>query len=470
MDRLKSIKKRLFPSSFEENAHKIHTLSIVGVMIMVAGLLAFIVEFPRGMMYGFHGKLVFDLLVELIGITIGGLVIWLGQKKQIRVATWLLLVFLFTIAVAQLYFEGQPFYDIAGLLALILTLVLAAILLDLRGIWFVFIVSALVYMGITILSLNDQLPAPVLREPETQAQFSVVMWLAIAGIISVVLSSSTFILQKYRYHLEQIVAERTKQLEEAQESLLRQERLAALGELSGSIGHELRNPLSVIDNAVYYLQMVLKQPDPKVREYLEIINAETKNAEKIISDLLEFSRIKSIDRQPVNAAYLVEDALKRYPAPQGISVVVDLSPDLPRVLVDPRHIEQVLGNLLANAYQAMPDGGVLSIQSSDSSIEGIGQELDTRSSSLLGTGDYLRVEIKDTGVGISPENLEKIFEPLFTTKAKGIGLGLAVSQKLLEANGGGIAVESEVGQGTTFWVFLPIWFNSNNTPKHLMGS
>jgi two-component system, NtrC family, sensor kinase len=138
-------------------------------------------------------------------------------------------------------------------------------------------------------------------------------------------------------------------------------------------------------------------------------------------------------------------------------VLFDIFPDLPPVFVDSRHIEQVLGNLLTNAYQAMSAGGVIRIQSSVFSEEATGQELSMETSTSPGTGNYLQIAIKDSGEGISPQNLGKIFNPLFTTKAKGIGLGLAVSQKLVEANGGRIAVESEVGQGSTFWVYLPAW-------------
>ncbi len=248
--------------------------------------------------------------------------------------------------------------------------------------------------------------------------------------------------------LEQRVEERTRQLQEAQEQLVRQERLAVLGQLAGSVGHELRNPLAVINNAVYFLKLVLPDAGEKVREYLNILERETHNAEKIVGDLLDFARVKSVDREAVAASELVRRVLDRYPPPENILLHLDLPPDLPPLWVDPRQIEQVLGNLIVNAYQAMPEGGQLSVISDQCSVS-------SEQGSVEG-GRWVRIAVKDTGVGIPPENMGKLFEPLFTTKTKGIGLGLAVSKKLVEANGGRIEVQSEPGQGATFTLLLPI--------------
>jgi len=249
-------------------------------------------------------------------------------------------------------------------------------------------------------------------------------------------------LQRYSTRLEQEVEQRTQQLVTAQEKLVRQERLAVLGQLSGSIGHELRNPLGVISNAVYFLRMIQPDASAKVIEYLEIINSETRRAEKIINDLLDFSRIKSIDREPVAVADTVEQMLQRYPPPDNITVRIRREAGLPMILVDPNHLIQVLGNLALNAYQAMPEGGELMIEAKQHT-EGIKR--------------YIAIALKDSGGGIPPENLAKLFEPLFTTKAKGIGLGLPVCQKLLEANDGRIEVQSEPGKGSTFTIHLPVY-------------
>ncbi len=238
--------------------------------------------------------------------------------------------------------------------------------------------------------------------------------------------------------LEQRVIERTAQLQEVQEQLVRQEKLATLGQLASGVSHELRNPLGVLNNASYFLKIVLAGADETVQEYLNIISAEVRKAEKIVSDLLSFSRQRTAIREPVLLADLLENELAAIaPPPAGIVIINRVSADLPLVLVDPQQIGQVLTNLITNACQAMSAGGTLTFTAA--------QE-----------GPRLALSVSDSGPGIPPENLTKIFEPLFTTKARGIGLGLAVSKQLVEANEGELAVISPPGQGCQFIVRLPI--------------
>ena len=243
-------------------------------------------------------------------------------------------------------------------------------------------------------------------------------------------------LKKYSEQLEEMVDERTRQLSDAQEALVRKEKLAVLGQLAGGVGHELRNPLGVISNAVYFLQMTLTNADETTREYLGMIDEEVSTAEKIVSDLLDFSRIKAIDKENTTVSELFSQVLEKHPAPENVEVVSETAPDLPPVFADPQHIGQVLANLVTNAYQAMPDGGALTL---DAHVE----------------DEHIIIAVKDTGCGISPENVGMLFEPLFTTRARGIGLGLAVSKNLVEANGGSLKVESEEGRGSTFTLMLP---------------
>ena len=244
-------------------------------------------------------------------------------------------------------------------------------------------------------------------------------------------------LKEYSERLEEMVEDRTLELRQAQEKLLRQEKLAVLGRLAGGVGHELRNPLGVINTSIYYLKMVQPDASNKIRQHLAMIEREVHNADMIISDLLDFARVISSDRQPIHVEELVLHTLERFPLPAEVKCKLDIPSNLPLIFGDPRQLEQVLGNLTVNACQAMPQGGMLSI-------------------SVIQKRQQVEIRVKDTGSGITPENLPKLFEPLFTTKVKGIGLGLSVSKKLVEANGGHMEVSSQVGLGSTFTVYLPL--------------
>ena len=247
-------------------------------------------------------------------------------------------------------------------------------------------------------------------------------------------------IKKLNTELEERVEERTRELRDIQEQLVHQEKLAALGQLAGGVSHELRNPLGVINNAIYYLRMVQPDAGDNVRQYHAMIEQEIQNAEKIMKDMLNYARGFPADREPVAIADLVQGVLKRRPAPPSVEVVLSLPVDLPKVYADSRQVEQVLGNLTVNACQAMPNGGKLTITANRQK-------------------EMVAIVVQDTGTGITPEHKQKLFEPLFTTKANGIGLGLAISKKLAEANGGRIDVESEVGKGSTFTVYLPVQEN-----------
>ena len=252
-------------------------------------------------------------------------------------------------------------------------------------------------------------------------------------------------IKKLNAELEQRVEKRTRELGDAQQKLLRQEKLAVLGQMAGSVGHELRNPLGVISNSVYYLKQVQPDANENTKKYLDIIEQQVHTSDKIIGDLLGFARNTSVERQALAVPKLVQKVLERYPVPGTIKVKLELPAELPGVFVDPPQIEQVLGNLVVNACQAMKAGGDLTISAHQITSD---TEQDQQ--------QMLKIEVKDVGTGISSENMQKLFEPLFTTKAGGIGLGLAVSKKLAEANGCRIEVKSQPGHGSTFTLYLPV--------------
>ena len=228
-----------------------------------------------------------------------------------------------------------------------------------------------------------------------------------------------------------------QELEAAQTQLVQQEKLAALGVLASNIAHELRNPLGVITNSTYLLQMLLENPVDMVQEQLEIINGRIFEAEKIISALLDISRTRTAQRVEVMLADLLAEVQHDYPPPAGVSFNMQAIPTGQSIWIDRQQIKQVLSNLSLNAYQAMPEGGALTFCSEQQQ-------------------DMVVLRVRDTGTGITKEAIRNIFEPLFTTKVQGIGLGLAIAKKLVEVNEGMISVESSVGVGSTFTLTLPV--------------
>ena len=241
-----------------------------------------------------------------------------------------------------------------------------------------------------------------------------------------------------RNNLEIKVKERTKELLDTQEQLVRNEKLAILGKLAGGVSHELRNPLGAIKNAGYFLNMVIENPEPEVKESLEILDREVATSESIISSLLDFARTKPPTPQKVNITEVVRKSLNRISVPKNIEVVNQLDPPLPTIMADPNQLDQVFVNLILNGIQAMPESGGRLVVKSE-----------------VKKPDWIAVSVTDTGEGIPEENMEKLFEPLFTAKAKGIGLGLAISKTLVEGNNGTIEVKSKAGVGSTFTVNLP---------------
>ncbi len=227
-----------------------------------------------------------------------------------------------------------------------------------------------------------------------------------------------------------------KMLEE--EKRMRQEKLAMLGQLAGGVGHELRNPLGAIKNSTYFLNMVLEDPEPEVKETMKILEKEVATSERIISSLLDFARARPPLKRNVNIENIIQEILTCTNVPEDIKVKSQIAESIPTIMADPDQLSQVFGNIILNAIQAMPEGGQLIIKSKTS------------------RPDRIAISITDTGVGIPEENLEKIFEPLFTNKAKGIGLGMAITKTFVEGHGGSIEVQSKAGKGSIFTVNLPI--------------
>jgi signal transduction histidine kinase/CheY-like chemotaxis protein len=277
-------------------------------------------------------------------------------------------------------------------------------------------------------------------------------------------------LERWSEELEIKVEERTEELKEAQERLLRAQRLAAIGQLGASVCHELGNPLGVINNSVYYLKTMLRDVDGRGKKHLEIMNVEIARAKKITRDLLSLTEGKEPALQKIQINTIVQDTLSRTPGLDKVAVITKLREDLPPLMADPGQIEQVFTNLILNAVQAMTSSNLraepIRLSSSQAQAEGsdfgeLSRAVETPDGAKLEIATrvedgFMVTEFKDNGCGIPDENLEKIFELLFSTKVRGIGLGLPLSKKIVEAHGGSIEVESEIGRGSTFTVKLPM--------------
>jgi two-component system NtrC family sensor kinase len=232
-----------------------------------------------------------------------------------------------------------------------------------------------------------------------------------------------------------------RQAEELEQQLIASGRLVSLGEITASMAHEFNNPLGIVMGFAEDL-LSDRRPDDPDYQALKIMHEETKRCQKIIQDLLEYSRPKSVEKSIADAGDIVEKSLQlmtNHFYKNKIATELALEPNLPSIEADPRQIEQVLVNLYLNAIDAMPDGGRLHV-------------------SLGRAGaDTLEIAVSDTGMGISSDELGKIFQPFFSAKKKsGLGLGLPISRRIVANHGGRIAVESRPAQGTTFRIFLPV--------------
>ncbi|HVT65573.1 MAG TPA: ATP-binding protein [Mycobacteriales bacterium] len=278
--------------------------------------------------------------------------------------------------------------------------------------------------------------------------------LGVGLLITALVGFVVVTLLRRRDYAMELVAERTEALEDSmselertQEQLVRSERLAAIGELASVVGHELRNPLGVITNAHYLLRTVLErnQVDPDATRHLNTAEREVGAATLIVGDLLDYARARQPVTAPVDVGALITEIESVLPAPPEVTVTREEEPNLPFVQADRDQLRQVLLNLLSNAYEAVqanvhagagPNGGIVTIRTSSNDGK-------------------VSVDVVDTGIGMDDETRAQVFEPFFSKKTRGTGLGLAVTRRIVDSHGGLIRIDSEVGRGTTFTVEFP---------------
>ncbi len=248
-------------------------------------------------------------------------------------------------------------------------------------------------------------------------------------------------------NLEHKVEERTKELKATQSQLLHSEKLAAVGRLAATVAHEINNPLTGVYTYIRLMERKIEQGSYKgedvetYRGYLETMRREVERTSAIVQNLLDFTRPKDPVRKPMNLAKVVEESLSLIRNKLSLNnvEVVKLMNPLPDIMADPAHMKQVFINLMINACEAMEGGGTLTISG----------EYDEKKNAAT-------VSIRDTGVGITAENLARIFDPFFSTKEKGTGLGLSVVHGIVTRHNGNVEIDSSPGKGTNVRVTLPI--------------
>jgi len=250
-------------------------------------------------------------------------------------------------------------------------------------------------------------------------------------------------------------------LKEIQEQLIQAEKLNAVGQLASGVAHEVRNPLSIILQGVDYLESKTPATSGDVFEVLAMLRENIKRADKIVNDLLDFSRAAHLNLAPADLNLVIEsslDLVRTRSRFDNIIIIKDLKKDMPLVLADKNRLEQVFINILLNAVQAMPQGGSIIVRSYDKKLEEIRNGIGKRAQDSFYFGELAAiVEIEDTGCGIPEENLKRIFDPFFTTKGqKGSGLGLSVTRNIIHMHRGLIHAESVEGKGTKITVILKL--------------
>ena len=265
-----------------------------------------------------------------------------------------------------------------------------------------------------------------------------VVFLAMVGTLANALAEDLRIeTQRSRRSAEQLSVANV-QIQQAEEAVRRSERLAALGQLSAGLAHELRNPLGTIRGSAEMLTRSVSAENEVAREVAGFISSEVDRANSLITRFLHFARPLELRPDTADLTQTIDRAVAGVERETpGIAIYKNYAPEIPPFAFDAELMERVLYNLVLNAAQATSPGGAVTVK--------------TRAA-----GDAVEISVIDRGAGIDPKNLGSIFNPFFTTKAAGVGLGLAIVAKIVDEHGGKIAVESEPGKGSVFQVLLPM--------------
>jgi len=247
-------------------------------------------------------------------------------------------------------------------------------------------------------------------------------------------------LKRYSNKLEEMVKERTRELNESNRQLLKAERLAAIGSVAAQVGHDLRSPLTAVRTNLFYVQNTLPEKEKtKLEEVLKSMDDSLVHANGIIADLFDYSKKTKLKMEELDLGKVLRSALRQISFPAHVQLVTKPFRDAP-ISGDATYLVRIFQNIIFNAIDAMPKGGTLTI-------------------GMVVRKNRVLLTFADTGQGISKESMGRLFTPFFTTKPKGTGLGLAICKRLVEAHHGTISVNSKLGKGTTLALTFPLTRN-----------
>ena len=318
---------------------------------------------------------------------------------------------------------------------LFLPVISAATSLGLGGTFLTSLVACGTYLSFWLRLRPDQFIAP----DQIQELVLRVVIMILSGFLAHQLAEATRIEARKHQEAAEQLAVANQQLREAEAAVRRSERLAALGQLSAGLAHEIRNPLSTIKTSAEMLTKNLSRDNALAMEMAGFISSEVDRTNAIVSRFLDFARPLAVRLEKTDLAQLIDRAVadvEKHSPPFDISIYKNYAPDIRPFLLDGQLMERVVYNLLLNAAQASPPQGSVTVK--------------TRQ----GNGT-VEIAVIDRGPGIDPKHRENIFNPFFTTKPTGVGLGLAIVSKIVDEHGGKITVESESGGGSVFRVYLP---------------
>jgi signal transduction histidine kinase len=250
---------------------------------------------------------------------------------------------------------------------------------------------------------------------------------------------------------------------ESQRQLSQSEKLAAVGQVTAAMAHQIGTPLNSISG---YIQLILQDGNlqPKDQDRFKIIESQLDRLADSVKNLLSFTRQPKPQLKSLKVNEVLEELIhlsEPWLLARNVKLSTHLSPDLPPILGDPTHLQTLFLNLITNALDAMPKGGVLTIKTQQVSIPFTSKD-----------GGWLEVSIADTGIGITEESKKRIFEPFFTTKkmGEGTGLGLAICEDIIKEHSGRIEIQSEVGKGSTFFISIPVFERNEIDEQNISSS